>query len=377
MQRLKRRDLLVLAGSALACACRTGIAATILNAASGADSTEPSPRHLPRWRGFNLLEKFAPQRPSPFVESDFDLAAGWGFDFVRLPLSYHCWADESAPRKVKESELAHIDEAVRFGRARNIHVSINLHRIPGYCVNPPKELRSIWTDPAALDDAAWMWAEFARRYKGIPSRAVSFDLINEPPDVPEAQYVAVVKRLAEAIRAEDSDRLIIADGLRWGQTPVWGLLDVRVGQSTRGYQPFRLTHFAASWVEGSDKWHVPTWPMDELDDEGAVRKHWDAAELRRTCVEPWIRLRDESVGVHVGEWGAHNRTPHDVTLKWMRDLLTLWKQANLGWALWNLRGSFGVLDSGRQDVSYESIKVGGGAPPRKLDRAMLELLREM
>jgi endoglucanase len=38
--------------------------------------------------------------------------------------------------------------------------------------------------------------------------------------------------------------------------------------------------------------------------------------------------------------------------------------------LWNLRGSFGVLDSQREDVAYEDFR------GRKLDRAMLELLRE-
>ena len=46
----------------------------------------------------------------------------------------------------------------------------------------------------------------------------------------------VVKRLVEAIRAEDPQRLIIADGLKWGARPgarAW--LDLGIAQSTRGY----------------------------------------------------------------------------------------------------------------------------------------------
>jgi endoglucanase len=74
--------------------------------------------------------------------------------------------------------------------------------------------------------------------------------------------------------------------------------------------------------------------------------------------------------VMVGEWGCHNRTPHPVVLAWMRDCLTNWKRANLGWALWNFRGSFGLLDSERKDVSYEDFH------GHKLDRAMLDVLRE-
>jgi endoglucanase len=55
----------------------------------------------------------------------------------------------------------------------------------------------------------------------------------------------------------------------------------------------------------------------------------------------------------------------------MRDSLDLWKEAGWGWALWNLRGSFGILDSGRRDVVYESFR------GHKLDREMLELLRSV
>jgi hypothetical protein len=68
-------------------------------------------------------------------------------------------------------------------------------------------------------------------------------------------------------------------------------------------------------------------------------------------------------------WGAHQFTPHAVVLAWMRDRLDLWREAGWGWALWNLRGSFGVLDSGRRDVAYEDFQ------GHKLDRKMLELLR--
>lgn len=53
----------------------------------------------------------------------------------------------------------------------------------------------------------------------------------------------------------------------------------------------------------------------------------------------------------------------------MEDMLSLWKEAGWGWALWNFRGSFGILDSGREDVNYEDYK------GHKLDRALLELLQ--
>ena len=52
----------------------------------------------------------------------------------------------------------------------------------------------------------------------------------------------------------------------------------------------------------------------------------------------------------------------------MTDLLALWYDAGCGWAMWNLRGFFGIVDSGRDDVVYEDFR------GHKLDRKMLELL---
>jgi len=64
-----------------------------------------------------------------------------------------------------------------------------------------------------------------------------------------------------------------------------------------------------------------------------------------------------------------DKTPHDTFLKWICDVLDILKMHNIGWALWEFRGSFGVLDSGREDVAYETWH------GHKLDRKLLTLLQ--
>jgi endoglucanase len=95
---------------------------------------------------------------------------------------------------------------------------------------------------------------------------------------------------------------------------------------------------------------------------------WNRDKLREVLITKWKPLTDLGVPVHVGEWGCFNKTPHDACIGWMTDLLALWKEAGWGWSMWNLRGTFGILDSGRADVRYEDFK------GHKLDRRMLELL---
>ena len=468
---------------------------------------------LPRWRGFNLQEKFYLRRESqPFREQDFRLIARLGFNFVRLPMDYRVWIRDGDWMRFDERVLGEIDQAVAWGGKYGIHVMINFHRAPGYTVARPPEPRDLWTDPEAQRVCALHWATFARRYRGIPNERLSFNLFNEPPRIEPAVYRDVCRKIVAAIRKEDPTRLIVADGIAWGTQPVPELRALGIAQATRGYQPFDLTHYQASWVRG-ERFRKPSWPravahglllgpaktepkgplviegpfdqptrlrlhvqtvshraelVVEADGEvvwskrfvcgpgegewkkAVFRKEWGIYQnvfdrdytmtipqgARRVCIRlvqgdwlqiaeiglgrqgrkaredtlvmdlswgekpqpiryipespggpfagpemqdrqwlwrqyvaPWVKLQSQGVGVMVGEFGAYNRTPHDVVLRWMEDCLANWQKAGFGWALWNFRGSFGVLDSQRDDVDYEDFE------GHQLDRKMLELLQ--
>ena len=105
--------------------------------------------------------------------------------------------------------------------------------------------------------------------------------------------------------------------------------------------------------------------------ENATPKYADAGReyLERKVVGKW----DEAIAAgnfcFCGECGIWKKTPHRIVLDIMEDYLALWKERNMGWALWNLRGGFGVLDSDRADVAYEDFR------GHKLDRQLLDLLR--
>ncbi|MCX7425919.1 MAG: cellulase family glycosylhydrolase [Planctomycetia bacterium] len=365
---MKRRDFLKTTASAAVLAglpLRARAQEPAAEQASKKTLPEATARRLPRWRGFNLLEKFMlPSGNGPFVEADFEWIAEWGFDFVRLPMDYRCWTDPDDPYRLDEKTLREIDQAVALGEKHTVHVNLNLHRAPGYTVAKPAEKLNLWKDEEAQKQFDFQWSGFAKRYQGIPSNRLSFDLVNEPAGIDAPSYARVAGRAVAAIRQQDPDRLVICDGRDWGRTPVPELVELGVAQSTRGYDPSELTHYKASWVWHPGKWVEPTWPLAR--GETRIDRDW----LKRDRIEPWKQLEAKGVGVHVGEWGVFNQTPHAVTLAWMRDNLSLWQEAGWGWALWNLRGSIGILDSGRADVQYEPFR------GHQLDRKMLDLLRQ-
>lgn len=343
--------------------------------AEAGSSPVPRPQPvIPRWRGFNLTELTGGQRGRRFVERDFAWMARWKMSFARIPMSYWAWSSPENWMEIDEAALQPVDEVIEFGRRYRVHINLNLHRIPGYCVNGrDKEPHQLFDSPRddmlrALDAAVFHWRTLARRYRDIPATQLSFDLFNEPPWMKDqSRYIEIARALVSAIREEDDDRLIVADGADIGQTPVPGLIDLGLVQSTRGYLPKMVSHYTAAWVpkDEFESFEPPTWPMK--DASGAV---WDREKLRERLIAPWQPLVAAGVPVHVGEWGCHNRTPHAACLAWMKDLLALWKESGWGWAMWNLRGGFGVIDSGRPDADYEAFE------GHQLDRAMLELMLE-
>ncbi len=199
----------------------------------------------------------------------------------------------------------------------------------------------------------------------MPNSHVSFNLVNEPDDkVTPEEYRAVVERVAGAIRQKDPKRLIVCDGRNWATRPPTELIGLNVAAALHNYNPMPLTHYKASWVNWDESWPEPIWPLRQNDGKFIVR-----GTIRRELIKPWKDFEAKGVGVMVGEFGVHNQTPHRYVLSWMHDMLGEYKLAGWGWALWNFTGSFGVCDSGRYDIEYETWH------GRKLDRGMLEVLQ--
>ena len=356
---------------------------------------------LPRWRGFNLVNMFNLVRfDGRFVEDDFKWIAEWGFNFVRIPMSYLWWVKDEDRRSVDEAKLDKVDRAVELGQKYRLHVCLNFHRAPGYCINAGNpgckdelaEPFNLWRDSEAQEAFGNHWRVFAERYRGVSSDRLSFNLINEPPAPWEiwpddqvkidwkdrgmrwSDHAQVIRSAVKAIREADPGRLIIIDGVSGGRQPCMDMIDLGVAQSCRAYFPIGVTHFKASWAGDKKSTVLPSWPdfpdpnLELWDGKLEGNKVWNRDTLD-LYYQPWSRLAAKGIGVHCGEGGCLNHTPHKVALGWLRDVLDVLKSHNVGYAIWNFRGGFGILNSSRQDVAYEDWHGD------KLDRRMLELLQ--
>ncbi|MBG9378270.1 cellulase family glycosylhydrolase [Panacibacter sp. DH6] len=343
---------------------------------------------LPKWKGFNLLDFFTPGAIGALTtkEEHFKWMQDWGFDFVRIPIAYPSYLEFDRSRNITPDEVYHISNAavekidtlVAMAHKYNMHVSLNLHRAPGYCINAGfHEPYNLWKDDAAQQAFYFHWNMWAKRYKNVSPAKISFDLVNEPgmredmndqhskvSAVPGEVYRKVAKAAAEAIRKENPQHLVIADGNNVGSTVITEITDLDIAQSCRGYNPGLISHYKAPWAN-NDPEHMPEpkWP-------GQVGNQYLSREMLEKFYEPWIALANSGVGVHCGECGCWNKTPHHVFLAWFTDLLDILSASKIGFAIWNFTGDFGVLDSGRTDVAYKDWY------GHKLDERFLDVLKK-
>jgi len=469
-----------------------------------------------RLRGFNLQGKYNAENTNRgFLESDFQMIQELGFNFARLPIDYRTYTLGGDWYNYSETALKQIDEAIEWGSKYQVHCNLNLHRAPGYCINPtdalpPSQDLDLWTDPVAQQAFLDHWEMFAKRYKEVPPSVLSFNLVNEPNNVSSSVYAALCKKVIDVIHKHNPNRLIHVDGVGGAHDPVSELLgEKNVVHAVHNYSPIGITHYQANWVTGSNSWPVPTWPVYDISNglygswkesdgisgpftiEGSfsentivtiqIRQVSIQAEFRITLDDTEIFSKDfvpgpgdgdwsqvvetqwgyqnfyhkdysvtlpvdgssldffvdqgdwltfnhihiingtdtvkvipgntswgvkpgaikitangeitasdgssaimespllddwhefslnNNVPIMVGECGVYSKTPHDVTLAYMEDMLKIMKDHNMNYALWNFRGTFGILDSRRADVDYENYN------GYDLDRKYLDLLQK-
>jgi endoglucanase len=306
---------------------------------------------------------------------------------------------------IHEKQIEPIDRAIHMGEKYGIHVNLCLHRAPGLCILDTmdekltgiaitKEKTDVFTDPQTLAAFVKQWTFFADRYRGIANRRLSFNLVNEPIVLPNSaeraelqhrgavqtadlfeterlqrhatDYTRVAKAAADAIRKQDPERMVIADGYPGAGSPIPDLVGTGLMQSGHTYSPIQLTHHRCEWARGilTGAEPVPGWPLQ--DGKGNVI--CDRQTLAK-LFHPWAELSARGTPIHFGEMGCYKHTPPEVVLAWFNDTCDVLGELHSGWALWNFRGPFGVLDTERPGTKFENWQ------GHQLDRPLLTLLQ--
>jgi len=348
----------------------------------------------PRWYGFNLMEYFSTdpdwmkyfpyKNDGMFPEDDFKWMRDWGFNFVRLPMDYRFWTDPNDLMKINEKMVEPIDRAIKLGEKYGVHVNIGLHRAPGECIlddmdekatgiHITPETLDVYRSQTAMDAFVHQWVYFAGRYAGLSNQTVSFNLVNEPvdrshqkdTDEGRRQYVRVAQAAIRGIRSKDPKRLIVTDGYPCAGLPIPELYDAEVVQSCHDYVPAEVTCYQTEWVRpGNNLFSRPTWPLHDRQGKLVADRHTIENQFHA-----WTEPAKHGVPIHFSETGCNRYTSPKVAHAWYSDTLEMIGSLRSGWALWNFRGSNGILDTNRDGTECKDWY------GHKLDHTLLKILQ--
>jgi aryl-phospho-beta-D-glucosidase BglC (GH1 family) len=337
-------------------------------------------------RGINLSEWFAQVwDPKGYTKEHFqawttadDLALiqKMGFDHVRLsvnpaPMFRHGHADE-----IPAEYLGYLDAAMKMILDHGLAVVIDIH--------PDSDFKQkLGHDDAFVEEFTDFWRAFARHYSNLDPERVFFEILNEPEMPDRYRWYGVEAKLAAAIREGAPQHTILATGARWSDDDdlifLDPLRDPNVIYNFHFYEPHIFTHQGATW--GVNYWHFlhglayPSNPAsaaaaaanvpDELNRLPVIRyglDHWnvDRIDAEISQVDAWARQR--GLVITCNEFGVYRKAadPAD-RARWLTDVRTTLEKHNMGWAMWDYSGGFGVVTKkdGQTAVDDATVKALG------------------
>ena len=154
---------------------KTIITDKLLNQPS--DLPEPVQSALPtNWKGAGVsARKDGRHYYKEFQESDIAFLAENGFNFARIFLGFITlrYPDNPVDEKlINKSELEDMDKLIAWGIQYDVHIQLSM-------IDTPNGEESFDISDGEWEMIHHYWVALAKRYATIPSRYLSFDLVNE------------------------------------------------------------------------------------------------------------------------------------------------------------------------------------------------------
>jgi aryl-phospho-beta-D-glucosidase BglC (GH1 family) len=326
----------------------------------------PSARLARIRHGINLSEWFAQvYDPKGYTKEHFEnwttatdiaLIKSAGFDHVRLSVNPQPMMD-AARRQGGSADFGYLDAAVKMILDAGLAVEIDMH--------PDSDFKARLKEDESVERFADFWHTVAEHFSSWDADRVFFEILNEPEMRDRYRWYGVEAKLATAIRRGAPVHTIIAAGGNWDDDDdmmfLEPLRDPNVIYVFHFYEPHIFTHQGATWGSYYWRWvkglHYPSSPGNAAQVATAVpdavhrldvirygQDHWDASRVEAEINQAADWATRNGVPLICNEFGVfrHFSDPQD-RARWISDVRTSLERHNIGWAMWDYSGSFGVV----------------------------------
>ncbi len=316
-------------------------------------------------------ERRGEARAKYITRADLDTIAAVGFDHVRIPVDeVQLW--DSLGNKEKDGfDLLH--DAIKWAFAANLRVIVDLHIIRSFYFNATSN--PLWTSEADQEKLVNMWMQLSDELHAYPDSMLAYEILNEAVAQNPDDWNKLLNKVIKAIRVKEPDRTIVVGSNMWQSAGTFPELkfpkdDKNLILSFHFYTPMALTHHTASWTPIAGYKGPVNYPGQIVDtayyagmSEKAVEfmRHGANGYFTKDSLEkimmPAIKIAEENnLPLYCGEYGIYPHIPEVISLRWYKDICSIFNEHHIAYCHWCYKGDFPVVDENLMP-NYKLISV--------------------
>lgn len=304
-----------------------------------------------------------------FTQRDAEYIAELGYDHLRIPIDEEQMWDTSGNADEEAFEL--LNHGLDWAEAAGLRAIVDLHILRSHYFLD--EAPALYTSLVEQEKFAQLWRDLSARLGGRAVDQVAYELLNEAVAQDHEDWNQVAMKVYNVVRELEPERLIVLGSNRFGSVQTFDALAVPDDPNTiltfHFYEPMFITHYRTTWTGAIGQYTGPVkYPGQPIAEEDLdkvppslherldhLNRHWDVDVMREALTKPLAVRERTGLPLYCGEFGVYHHTPTPARLAWYADLISVFKEFNIGWANWDYRGPFGIVDNQGEDTGIASV----------------------
>ncbi|QQS04089.1 MAG: cellulase family glycosylhydrolase [Fibrobacterota bacterium] len=317
-------------------------------------------------RGVNLShwlsqsERRGPERAAWTTRIDFARIREMGFDHVRLPVDEEQLWKPDGTRETEAWDL--LESGLDWAEAVGLSVVCDLHVLRSHHFNQTS-VPALYADPSELNRFCQLWRDLAGVLGKRSQDRVALEILNEAVARDDEDWNRVSSAAWRAMREAAPQHTIVLGSNWYCMCKTFPQLvvpdDPNLILTFHFYNPMFVTHHRAEWTPqgawtGGISYPGKHWPEgvpEGLDAALAERMHaanqtrWGVEAMREEIQSPLAKASETGHKLYCGEFGVIRHAPLAIRKAWLTDAVGLFEENRIGWAMWDWKGAFGVVDA--------------------------------
>ncbi|MBQ8914472.1 MAG: cellulase family glycosylhydrolase [Lachnospiraceae bacterium] len=308
------------------------------------------------------------------TEKDFKKVSEWGLDHVRIPIDYNLVEDEDG--NYLDTGISYIQNAIDLCNKYSLNMILDVHKTLGFSFDNGENEEGFFESEELQEHFYKLWEMLTENF-GKYHDSVAFELLNEVTDKAYCdKWNEISNTCIKRIRAICPDVYILVGGY-WNNS-IESIKDIampyddKIIYNFHCYEPLIFTHQGAYWIPDMPSDLRTTYPNTienyKKDHAKIAKSSLSIYEFLKTenadvslfeeLFSEAIKIAEErDVALYCGEYGVINLADTESTLKWYKDINSVFVKYGIGRAAWSFKEmDFGLDDEHMKPIIDEVVK---------------------